>query len=67
MSCTARRVNDEMFCNRCGLVWSLNEQKPDCLTTEQIRHLKATREINKLRNLMSQPSVKLKHKKTATV
>ena len=34
-NCKARRYNDEYHCGHCGLIWSINEDKPKCETQKQ--------------------------------
>lgn len=36
-SCEARQYSDQMNCQRCGLVWDMNdEDPPECLTDRQL-------------------------------
>ena len=34
--CRAIRCCDEISCHRCGLVWGVNEERPECRTTAEV-------------------------------
>ena len=35
--CEARQMSDQMRCERCNLLWDMNDfEPPECLTSEQI-------------------------------
>lgn len=37
-SCEAKQYSDQMFCDRCGLVWDMNDpDRPECVTDAQIK------------------------------
>lgn len=39
-NCKARRYSDQMICNKCGLVWDVNDQEPPkCEREQQARRM----------------------------
>jgi len=47
--CQARQFNDEMRCDRCNLVWDVNDDDPPDCVKEQV----ATKALDTTRNLLA--------------
>jgi len=52
MICQAKRINDEVQCHRCRTAWSINDERPDCLTVEQYNKRLGKETLEHLKNLM---------------
>ena len=50
-NCQARVLGDQYHCDRCGVVWDINDQDPpDCRTVFNVK--KRDLEINKMREIL---------------
>lgn len=48
--CRARRYNEQMICERCGLQWDVDDPEPPrCLTDGQIHRRHQLERLNRIR------------------
>lgn len=56
--CEARQCSDQKVCDRCGLVWDMNDtDPPDCRPIEETRREKGPNRLAKLRVELDLPTV----------
>lgn len=48
--CEARQYSDQKQCDRCGLIWDMNDDdQPECLTNEQVLVMRHNNRMSQLK------------------
>jgi len=50
--CEAVQMSDQMRCERCNLVWDLDETKPNCLTPSEAERRHGLEKLNEIRETL---------------